>query len=382
MLLESRHNTGTDNVEESVRYRNVYHGMNGTSFDTREDYVSIAIDTDGKVYTWGVHHNGGLGHGTDTILVQHPTQVLHGLGGLRVLSVAMGYAHCIAVAEVGSVFTWGIGDRGKCGHIDENSQPLRIVHSPKRVEALSSLVVRHAAAGKNHSLVVTEGGKVFAFGSGQFGQLGLGNGHHTDTNEPRRVLFEFTPDDQPPTQTYISTVAAGAYHSLAICIHGSVFSWGLNDFGQTGQSECDRLFTIDTPQKLTAFKRMNFHRIAAGNSSSFALTQEGALYTWGSIRNHAEWEDTAPECSKDFPEFVRVFSHSRVSVISVAQRERMDFEHEPGWSYQSEVIVVTDTGHVHVCREGNVLSAGAWEQHTGINCRRKNKLDAQPSNLG
>lgn len=45
---------------------------------------------------------------------------------------------------------------------------------PKRVEAMAMEVVVGVAGGENHSLVVTDEGGLFSFGSGGDGRLGLG----------------------------------------------------------------------------------------------------------------------------------------------------------------------------------------------------------------
>jgi alpha-tubulin suppressor-like RCC1 family protein len=70
------------------------------------------------------------------------------------------------------------------------------------------------SAGDYHSLALTEDGKVFGWGSNNYGQLNIPN------NLPRIV-----------------DIACGNYHSLALSEDGKVFAWGNNKFGQLNVPE-------------------------------------------------------------------------------------------------------------------------------------------------
>ncbi|KAI5084470.1 hypothetical protein GOP47_0000639 [Adiantum capillus-veneris] len=72
-------------------------------------------------------------------------------------------------------------------------------------------------AGESHTLALTADGKVFAWGKGFFGRLG--NGSTKDQSVPVEVEFPFA--DESPCRSILS-VAAGAYHSLALT--GKFFS--------------------------------------------------------------------------------------------------------------------------------------------------------------
>ncbi|CAJ0961826.1 unnamed protein product, partial [Ranitomeya imitator] len=75
---------------------------------------SIAITKDGQVYSWGKGDNQRLGHGTEEH-VRYP-KVLDGLQGKKVVDVAVGSTHCLALSESGEVYSWGSNDQ--CQHFD------------------------------------------------------------------------------------------------------------------------------------------------------------------------------------------------------------------------------------------------------------------------
>uniref|UniRef100_A0A3B3ZI62 Uncharacterized protein n=1 Tax=Periophthalmus magnuspinnatus TaxID=409849 RepID=A0A3B3ZI62_9GOBI len=63
---------------------------------------SAAITSSGELYSWGLGEYGRLGHGDNT--TQKP-QMVEGLRGKKIVHVAVGALHCLAVTETGQVCT-------------------------------------------------------------------------------------------------------------------------------------------------------------------------------------------------------------------------------------------------------------------------------------
>jgi alpha-tubulin suppressor-like RCC1 family protein len=82
-------------------------------------------------------------------------------------------------------------------------------------------------------MFLTNSGDVYACGEGEHGQLGLGYCSLTEYR-PLRVRFK----DLHELDEIID-VACGAYHTLFATKHHSVYSTGLNNLGQLGQSTDD-----------------------------------------------------------------------------------------------------------------------------------------------
>ena len=124
--------------------------------------------------------------------------------------------------------------------------------------------VRAVGAGYYHSLAVKVDGTVWTWGWNVYGQLG--DGTTTDRTTPNRV----------PGLTNVVAVAGGAYHSLALKADGTVWAWGWNGLGQLGDgTTVDRL----VPVRVTGLTGVK--AIAAGSYHDLALTNDGTVWAWG-----------------------------------------------------------------------------------------------------
>ena len=86
------------------------------------------------------------------------------------------------------------------------------------------LNVVSVACGKSHSMALTDGG-LFVWGSSRYGQLGLGRGRQS-VKQPEQVVAL--------GRRVVMSVAAGHYHSAALDTHGRLWTWGWGVHGQLG----------------------------------------------------------------------------------------------------------------------------------------------------
>ncbi|XP_030448581.1 ultraviolet-B receptor UVR8 [Syzygium oleosum] len=145
------------------------------------------------------------------------------------------------------------------------------------------------ASGEAHTLALTGDGVVYAWGRGLFGRLGTGS--EEDGLFPVRVKFDFPQDKR----VKIVGIAAGAYHSLCVADDGSVWCWGYNLYGQLGASgdnsavPClmNEFNELASPKSMTNESEMNSKAslkvcsVKAGGMMSFAIDNLGALWMWG-----------------------------------------------------------------------------------------------------
>ncbi|CAO3656133.1 unnamed protein product [Mucor hiemalis] len=113
-------------------------------------------------------------------------------------------------------------------------------------------------------------GKVFVFGTGDTGQLGLGE----DMLERKRPMPLKVLDDE-----HIVDVVSGGMHSIAITKDGKLWSWGCNDQRALGRSGEEYL-----PGKVENMDNVKIIKVACCDSVTMALSEEGQLYCWGTYR--------------------------------------------------------------------------------------------------
>jgi len=109
--------------------------------------------------------------------------------GMDIISVATSYYHTLIVDSRGQCYAFGGGENGALGlgyEKIEQTVPRRILHLPKKVIMV--------AAGRYHSLALTRDGIVYSWGSSKDGKLGLGDLKRNNVpaflNYPKPVLMD------------------------------------------------------------------------------------------------------------------------------------------------------------------------------------------------
>lgn len=127
----------------------------------------------------------------------------------------------------------------------------------------------------NSSYLLDTTGRLRAWGSNYAGQLGLGT-----TSDSLRPSLQA----MPVGVTGWVKVAGGRSHTIAIGSDGRLYGWGNNASGETGHNKSQSQYLqptlIQSPAGVTGFID-----IAAGFGTSLAISNTGKLYTWGSNAN-------------------------------------------------------------------------------------------------
>ncbi|MDR2849165.1 MAG: hypothetical protein LBW77_01265, partial [Verrucomicrobiota bacterium] len=243
---------------------------------------TLAVTADGGVYTWGRNTHGQLGNGRFGYEEKEakPARVA---GLADVVAVAAGWEHSLALTRGGTVYAWGDRSHGQLGDgVRETGRP---VAAPQPVPGLSDIVA--VAAGGQHSLALGRDGTVFAWGSNWNGQLGNGRlkgGTHSAV--PRRVVGA----DGQGALANVAAVAAGALHSVAVLRDGRVFAWGYNGAGQVPSGgrgsfwEEKGLRDVPCPTPAAAAGSdapPACLSVAAGYESTYALSAGGGVLSAG-----------------------------------------------------------------------------------------------------
>ena len=119
---------------------------------------SIALKSDGTVWTWGKNGRGQLGNGKSKDSTV-PVQVKNLTG---IIGISGGSSHTVALNKNGVVYQWGINFSGLWGE-GYNSKPVRV----RKLANIVSVV-----EGGAHKIALEKNGVVWTWGVGNIGQLG------------------------------------------------------------------------------------------------------------------------------------------------------------------------------------------------------------------
>ncbi|CAL9246264.1 unnamed protein product [Arabidopsis halleri] len=210
--------------------------------------------------------------------------------GVRIVSVAAGGRHTLALSDIGQVWGWGYGGEGQLGlgsrvRLVSSPHPIPCIEPSSYGKATSSGVnmssevqcgrvlgsyVKKIACGGRHSAVITDTGALLTFGWGLYGQCGQGS----------------TDDELSPTCVSsllgirIEEVAAGLWHTICASSDGDVYSFGGNQFGQLGTG-CDQAETLPKLLEAPNLENVNVKIISCGARHTAVIADEGKVFCWG-----------------------------------------------------------------------------------------------------
>jgi alpha-tubulin suppressor-like RCC1 family protein len=218
------------------------------------------------IWGWGQDATGQLGrpvaHGVTNVPVKASLP-----RGTRITSVRAGCFHAVALTAAGQVLTWGLNVNGQLGRTisgDASATPAKVTLPPGTGK------ITAVRAGCAFTLALTSTGQVLAWGQNVNGQLGTGTlspGGRT----PVKVRL--------PAGTTIKAISAGSDYSLALTTTGQVLAWGSNVMGQLGTGAVSG--PVAAPVPAVVLPPGTVTAVAAGWTTSHAITRSGGVLSWG-----------------------------------------------------------------------------------------------------
>ncbi|KAI1811973.1 RCC1/BLIP-II [Poronia punctata] len=266
----------------------------------------VALTQDNRVLTWGVNDDKALGRDTnwsggvrdvdaedsdsededDTGVNPRestPGEIEKGdlQDGDIICKVAATDSASFVLTQDGFVYGWGTF-RGADGIIGF-AEGIRVQPTPMLIAPLQDIT--ELACGSNHVLAKDVNGKVWTWGSG--GQYQLGRKPITRHGGPTATLRP-EPCGMFGKRHYAVSIAAGSYHSFYIDNAQRVWSWGLNNYAQTGHYDDtgkDDAMVLQ-PKMVESLEDAKVESIVGGEHHSVACTSEGRVLTWGRVDGH------------------------------------------------------------------------------------------------
>ncbi|KAM5565061.1 protein RCC2 [Rosa sericea] len=244
----------------------------------------VALDVEGRCYTWGRNEKGQLGHG-DKLQRDRPT-VVSELSKYKIVGAGSGKSHTVVVTEDGHSLAFGWNKHGQLG---SGSVKNEIEASPVRCQVSD---VKTATCGGDFTVWLSsvEGASILTAGLPQYGQLGHGTDNEYNTKDSSvRLAYEAQPRPKAIASLAGETivkVACGTNHTVAVDEKGYVYTWGFGGYGRLGHREQKDEWA---PRRVDVFQRQNMLPpnavISAGSMNSACTAGGGQLYMWGKIKS-------------------------------------------------------------------------------------------------
>ncbi len=246
---------------------------------------SIALRSDGTVWTWGWDDCGILGNGygvtmfdTNTLYNSMvPFQVLgqSGVGHLTsIIAIAGGERHNAALDSNGNVWTWGWNAFGILGNgifcSDDPHSLTCMGVTPAVIPGFTS--VKAIASRGYHTLALKNDGTVWAWGYNDAGRLGDGTNVHR--HNPVKVTGL-------TGHGGVVDISGGGDINAALMADHSLMAWGFNGNGAVGNGTTNEAGQWTPVQVSQTTGLTNVKAIATGWDHMVALAADGAVWTWG-----------------------------------------------------------------------------------------------------
>lgn len=215
-------------------------------------HSSTAIRSDSTLWSWGWNYFGMVGNGT-TSNVTLPTQI--GSAHWKHISSGCGY-HTMGVQSNGSLWTWG---RNQWGQLGDNTTVDK--YSPVQIGNATDWA--RAFGGGSHSVAQKISGAIWAWGWNGYGMLGIGS----TTNYLYPVVASGATD--------WAQISVGGNHNVAIKTNGSLWTWGYNQNGELGNGSTT-MRTVPTQVGVN-----EWGVCGTGGNHSIGIKNDGSLWTWG-----------------------------------------------------------------------------------------------------
>jgi alpha-tubulin suppressor-like RCC1 family protein len=201
-------NTSTN---QSSPVQTISGGTNWKSI-TSGVYTTVAIKTDGTLWTWGQNYYGQLGDNSSGTNRSSPIQTIS--GGTNWKTVCVGNGSVAAIKTDGTLWMWGDNSNGLLG---DNTMVLR--SSP--VQTVAGGTNWKQAVTLNHTAAIKTDGTLWVWGLNVYGQLGNNN-----------VIKYSSPVQTIAGGTNWKQVDVGAFETAAIKTDGTLWLWGNNYYLQ------------------------------------------------------------------------------------------------------------------------------------------------------
>jgi len=256
-----------------------------------ESYTVLVSDDGQHVWIFGSDFFGN-GHGDWFRIcyeglkdIRVPTEIQRGEIGLhkdvRIIRASCGFDHTVLISDDGRIWTFGSNNCGQLGHGD-------IIHRlvPEEIkrgenDIPEDVKIVSVSCGQYHTVLLSDDGRIWTFGNNIYGQLGHGDsGYDTNRNAPTKIQRN---KNGIPEDVKIIDANCGYNHTVLLSVDGRIWTFGSNCSGQLGHGDME---TRNVPTEIQRninglHKDIRIIGVSCGEYHTVLLSDDGRIWTFG-----------------------------------------------------------------------------------------------------
>jgi uncharacterized repeat protein (TIGR02543 family) len=238
---------------------------------------SVALTSQGRIFTWGYNQYGQLGDGTNQ-LKTIPTEITDKFNlelNEIIIKMEIGYSFSAVLTSKNRMFLWGRNENGETGNGNTNkvSLPSEITH---KIGLTENELISEIYLGRGKTFIKTTNNRIFTWGANTL-EINVNNSI-LDIIEPIEIsdYFDLEGDE------FISDISSGDSHTIALTNKNRIFTWGSNQFGQLGDGTTGNS-KVPIDIKISEYLKPGeiIRYIHAGGVNTMVITSEDEVYFWG-----------------------------------------------------------------------------------------------------
>lgn len=264
--------------------------LSPTQVGTTENWASISagnyfvmgIKTDGTLWGWGINYSGNLGLGSGWISPSYDP-ALPSTAYLALSPTQTGTDTNWSSVSSGDNFVLAVKTNGTLWAWGENSSgqlgfgDTNSRSSPTQVgtDTNWSSVVGKISGGYANSAAIKTDGTLWVWGNDIFGETGQGN--------TTGAISRYYPTQVGTATNWDKVSAMGQFTVLATKTDGTLWAWGDNMYGQLGLGYADYSGNGQHSVPVQVGTETNWSGLSQGDTYSMAMKTNGTLWVWGRV---------------------------------------------------------------------------------------------------
>jgi alpha-tubulin suppressor-like RCC1 family protein len=250
-----------------------------------------------SLISFGSNLDGRLGINNSSTANFNTPQVVNLAGletGFSAVGVSSGSEHGVILSSSGKVWAWGANSLGQLG---DGSTTDRQTPTPVSFSLSAGEKIAYITSGSYHNFALTNWGTLYGWGYNNAGRVGIGG----TSNVLTPAIINFT---GLKTNEVIVDVSAGFNHSVALTNFGRVFVWGDNAEKQLGEATTASTYGVPILLPLNFLEEdEEVVKVFTGAQQTYLRTSKNKIVGFGNywLGHKADRSTTNTPVSINFP---------------------------------------------------------------------------------